>query len=88
MADRDPNLLHSSLSGNMTRDGITIDVQIYKVENVPGWALEVINHNGTSTVWDDLFETDDAAHSAFIATISEEGIETFLDSATVIPFRR
>jgi len=88
LADRDPNLLHSSLSGNMTRDGITIDVQIYKVENVPGWALEVINHNGTSTVWDDLFETDDAAHSAFIATISEEGIETFLDSATVIPFRR
>lgn len=88
MADRDPNLLHSSLSGNMTRDGITIDVKIYKVENVPGWVLEVINHIGTSTVWDDLFETDDAAHSALIATISEEGMETFLDSAIVIPFRR
>ncbi len=88
MADRDPNLITSSLSRDMSRDGVTVRIEIYRLEDRPGWALEVINHKGTSIVWDELFDTDDAADAAFRATMVAEGMTTFLDSATVIPFRQ
>ncbi len=88
MAKRDPNLITSSLSREVSRDGVTVQVEIYRIEERPGWALEVINDRGTSTVWDDLFETDDAANAAFEETASAEGMTTFLDSATIIPLRR
>lgn len=88
MADRDPNLITSSLSRDVSRDGVTVRVEIYRLEDRPGWALEVINDKGTSIVWDELFDTDDAADSAFRETMAAEGVTTFLDSATVIPFRQ
>lgn len=86
MTDRDPNIVHSSLTGLVTRDGITVDVQIYRLEHDPKWALEVINEDRTSTTWDDLFDRDDEAFAAFEKTVEDEGIETFLDNANVIPF--
>lgn len=61
-----------------------------RLENEPGWSLEVENERGTSTVWDHLFTTDDAAHAAHAAfrqTIDEEGMRAFLDQVVVIPFR-
>lgn len=88
MADRDPNLITSSLSHEVSRDGVTIKVEIYRLDDRPGWSLEVVNDKGTSTVWDELFDTDDAAYAAFHDTVVEEGFAAFLDSATVIPFRR
>lgn len=50
MSDRDPNIVTSGLSGPVTRDGVTVDVQIYRLEHEPGWTLEVVNARGTSTV--------------------------------------
>jgi len=88
MADRDPNLITSSLSREVSRDGVTVRVEICRLEDRPGWSLEVVNDRGTSTVWDELFETDDAADAAFHETVAAEGMIAFLDSATVIPFRR
>jgi len=88
MHERDPNIVTSSLSGFVTEQGITVSVNIIRLENEPGWSLEVENENGTSTVWDDLFATDDAAHAAFRQTVKEEGMRVFLDQAVVIPFRR
>ncbi len=88
MADRDPNLITSSLSREVSRDGVAVRIEIYRLEDRPGWSLEVVNDKGTSTVWDELFETDDAADAAFQETIAAEGMIAFLDSATVIPFRR
>jgi hypothetical protein len=38
---------------------VTVDIKIYRLEHDPQWALEVINDEGTSTVWDALFDTDD-----------------------------
>lgn len=52
MTDRDPNIVNSSLSGLVTTDGVTVDVQVYRLEHDPKWALEVINSEGTSTTWD------------------------------------
>ena len=88
MPDRDPNLITSGLSRDVTREGMTVRVQIYRLEESPGWALEVVNDKGTSTVWDDLFDTDDAADAAFRKTLAKEGMDAFRDSAQVIPFRR
>ena len=88
MADRDPNLITSSLSRDVSRDGVAVRVEIYRLEDRPGWALEVVNDKGTSITWDELFDTDDAADAAFRETVAAEGMTTFLDSATVIPFRQ
>jgi len=88
VAARDPNLTTSSLSRGVSQDGVTVQVEIYKLEDRPGWALEVVNDKGTSIVWDELFDTDDAADAAFREALATEGMAAFHHSATVIPFRR
>ena len=63
MPDRDPNIIYSGLCRTIDADGIIVDVKIFRLEHDPQWALEVINEQGTSTVWDCLFDTDDEARS-------------------------
>lgn len=69
----DPVIITSPLSGPYSEGGSTVDVQIYRLENSK-WALEVIDGEGTSIVWDDQFDTDDAAKAEFDRCIAEEGI--------------
>ncbi|MEE1877836.1 hypothetical protein [Altererythrobacter litoralis] len=88
MSDREPNILYSSLGRVLTIDGVTVDIKIYRLEHDPQWALEVINDQGTSTVWDALFDTDDEAYAAFQLTVDEEGMRAFIDDDNVIPFPR
>jgi hypothetical protein len=40
---------------------------------------EVVNEEGTSTVWDDLFDTDRTACEAFHETLDRERIGAFLN---------
>ena len=61
-------------------------MKIYRLEHDPQWALEVVNEEGTSTVWDDLFDTDDEAYEAFQLTVAEERMRAFLDDDNIIPF--
>jgi hypothetical protein len=85
--DRDPNIVTSGLSRIVTRDGISVEVMIYRLEHDPKWALEVVNATKTSTVWDTLFDTDDDANEAFELTLAEEGIAAFDDErSNVIEF--
>ena len=88
MKEHEPNLITSSLSRNVTQDGITVELCIYRLETKTEWLLEVVNSAGTSTVWDDQFPSDDAANEEFLRIVAEEGMATFLDDAKVIPFRR
>ena len=89
MPDREPNVVTSSLSRTIAVDGVTVEANIYRLEHNPQWALEAINAEGTSTVWDALFDTDEEAFAAFQLTVEEEeGIESFLDRGNVIPFPR
>ncbi len=69
----DPKIITSPLSGPFSEGGLTVDVQIYHLENSK-WALEVIDSEGTSTVWDDQFDTDQAAKAEFNRCIAEEGM--------------
>ena len=88
MKERIPNIVDSDLSGIVSKDDITVEVFIYRLENESNWSLEVLNNAGTSIVWDDLFDSDEDAYAEFQRTVEEEGMRAFLDNQNVIPFRR
>ena len=72
------SLLYSEHCQHYVHEGKTLDVQIYRGPQ-EGWALEVVNEAGTSTVWDDRFDSDGAAWAEFLRTLQDEGIEAFGD---------
>ncbi|WP_299315769.1 hypothetical protein [uncultured Halomonas sp.] len=75
----EPELIQSPLSQTITRDGHSLQVDIYRLEEEVDWLLEVVNEDGTSHVWDDRFATDQAALDAVHEAIDEEGVAAFLD---------
>lgn len=40
---RDPNIIYSGLGGVVTEQGITVELSIHRLEDQPGWAMEVVN---------------------------------------------
>jgi hypothetical protein len=64
----------------VTKDGVTVEVSIIRLEGETGWSLEVVNAKNTSIVWDGLFATDEEACAEFERTVADEGIGAFLDS--------
>ena len=79
MVDDDPEIERSPLSREFSLDGVTVNVEIYRLKGGDeGWSLEVVDHEWASTVWDDLFATDQEAYQAFRSTVEQEGIRTFL----------
>ncbi len=90
MVDRDPNIVISGLSGDFTKDGVTVEVHILRLEQEKEWSLEVVNSSGTSIVWEGPFESDEQAYAEFYRTVAEEGMGAFADedkASNVIPFR-
>lgn len=79
MSEHDLPIIESPLSRTLFRDGVSVQVNIFRVGDDPRWALEVLNEAGTSIVWDDVFDTDQAAFAAFAQTVATEGMATFLD---------
>jgi hypothetical protein len=73
----DPEIIYSPLCRKFTKDGVSVEVNIFTIENGEGWSLEVVNSANTSTVWDDLFETDTQAYSEFEQTVADEGMVVF-----------
>ena len=89
MSEPEPNIIKSRFSRRFTWDGYTLQIEIYRLDDRPGWTLEVVNEEGTSTVWDELFDTDRAANNAFGETFEREGLSAFLDEdSNVLPFPR
>jgi hypothetical protein len=77
--DDDPEIEYSPLCEEVTRDGLKVRVQIYRLKvGDSGWSLEVIDQENASTVWDNLFATDHEALAEFYQTIEAEGIQSFL----------
>ena len=87
MTDQMLNIVYSEFAGRFTQDGVSVEVVIVKLEGGSEWTLEVVNSSGTSIVWDDPFLDDHEAYAEFQRTVSEEGMEAFLDQKNVIPFR-
>jgi hypothetical protein len=79
-------LQFSPLGGRVTQQGISVVVHIYRFADSPDdpWQLEVVDHEGGSTVWDETFPTDDDALAAFAQAVQEDGIGAFarLDAET------
>ena len=80
MVEDDPEIEYSPLCGDVSRKGITVRVEIYRLaEGSEGWSLEVIDQEGASTVSDDLFATDREAYAEFYRTPQTEGIRSFAE---------
>lgn len=74
----DPDIENSPLSGRVTRDGVTVDLQIYRIAGTnEGWTLEVVDEQQASTVWEDVFATDRDAYAEFSRTLETDGIRSF-----------
>jgi hypothetical protein len=69
----DPKLITPPLSEPFTEGDMTVDVQINRLEDTQ-WTLEVFDGEGTSTVWEGLFETATDAKAEFLRTVAEEGL--------------
>lgn len=77
MLDEDP-LVHSPLCQTVTRDAVSLSIRIYRGREESGWVLELVDERGGSTIWDDVFPTDQAALDEALAAVESEGIESFL----------
>ena len=51
--DEEYKVIHSPLERRISERGISIEVLIYHGEDDAGWILEVVDHTGGSTVWDE-----------------------------------
>lgn len=74
------DIIDSPLAQTYSADGHTVRIQIYRLPDTL-WSLEVVDERGTSTVWDDLFETDKQALEEAFMTIESEGIAQFITKA-------
>lgn len=79
MTEDDPKIEVSPLSGDFTKDGITVEVMIYRAMNESVWILEVVHGKDLGTFWEEPFETDQDAYAEFLRTVEREGMNTFLD---------
>lgn len=70
----EPKLEYSELSQEIASDGQAVSVEIYRIESVPEWQLEVVDEFGNSTVWDETFENDSDALAEAQRTILADGI--------------
>ncbi len=77
MTDDEQNPLHSLLAQSLTRNGKTVQIEIYE-DGEGGWLLEVVDEHGNSTVWDDPFESDRDALDEALRTIEEDGIDSLI----------
>lgn len=77
--DDDIELEYSPLTGDVTRDGVTLSVLIYRIKGSnDGWSLEVVDETRGSTVWEETFEVPSDAYREFYKTLEDEGPAAFL----------
>ena len=81
MTDDTPEIEYSPLCEDLTRDGVTVRVEIYRILGEDeSWLLEVVDQNETSIVWSETFATDKDASAEFYRTLEAEGIRGVLEA--------
>lgn len=78
--DQEPELIYSDLQTHYSEGGLSVEIAIYRLPETE-WVLEVIAEDGNSTVWEDPFESDEAAFAEAMQAIKEEGIASFSQNA-------
>ncbi|MCJ2125860.1 hypothetical protein [Methylobacterium sp. J-077] len=78
MEDEDREFELSPLSGSFTREGETVDVEIYRTAGTQDpWELAVIHMSSGSTEWPERFATEQDAYRAFAEAVERDGIASF-----------
>jgi len=72
--DDEPDSIESPLSQHVTRNGVTVRVDIYG-DSDNRWILEIVDAENTSHVWDEHFETDQQALDEALRALDEEPLE-------------
>ncbi len=72
-------LIYSPLQKIYSAGGNQVEIHIYRMPDT-AWSLEVVDEHNNSTVWDDLFATDDEALAAALQELNDEGIDAFIAS--------
>jgi hypothetical protein len=72
--DGEPDFIESPLSQYVTRNGVTVRVDIYGDSN-DRWILEIVDAENASHVWDEHFETDQQALDEALRALDEEPLE-------------
>jgi hypothetical protein len=70
----DAVLTYSPLNQTLTRNGVTVEVHIYKGRG-SDWILEVVDAAKNSHVWDEQFQTDQQAFVEAMRALDEEPLE-------------
>lgn len=73
----DDEIIHSLLERSVTEGEMTVEISIYRSPN-SDWILEVVDEYGNSTVYDDMFPTDQDALDEALREIEAHGIEVFV----------
>jgi hypothetical protein len=76
MHDED-ELIYSPLQRTYAAAGHQVEIHIYRMPDT-GWSLEVVDEYNNSTVWEHLFDTDEAALTVALQELNEDGIEAFI----------
>ncbi|MCL1556380.1 hypothetical protein M3O38_13560 [Xanthomonas nasturtii] len=77
MMEEEYQLVMSPLCQSITEKGQTVRLEIYRGPD-SDWTLEAVDSFNNSTVWDDLFTTDQAALDEGLRTIREDGIASLI----------
>lgn len=85
MNTSDPEIVDSKHSRLVTRDGITVELCIYRLDTGKEWSLELVTEDNSSIVWDKVFESDDAANAEFENALSDEGLDALINDADEAP---
>jgi hypothetical protein len=86
--DDEPNLVRSEKSKRIVVDDYPFSIDIFRLETDKTWTLEVVDHKGTSHVWEEQFNSDTEARDAAIQALQTEGALAFMRGNNVIPFRQ
>lgn len=87
MTEDKPNLIASSKSRRVVLEDHPFSIEIYRLEDEDQWTLEVVDAEGTSHVWDELFDSDREARDTAIRALEQEGPQAFMRGDNVVPFR-
>ena len=81
--ENDPPIDYSPLGREVTREGVTVRVLIYRVPSEDlRWTLEVEDHLGGSACWEHTIATAQEAFDVFQQHVKLEGIRSFTAPAT------
>jgi hypothetical protein len=73
-AESELYFMNSPLSQTVTRNGVTVDVEIYG-DGHGGWILEIVDAENASHVWDEPFETEQQALTEALRALDEAPLE-------------